>query len=291
VKPVRFGDTTVTSARTGERKSGFFTFLLAVLVAAGLIALVGLQGLPWLQKPQAQASKEPAVADVGREAAAPPQAAPPSTAPKAEPKSEAKAEPKSEAREEPKSEAKAEQPTTVAPPPVTIPPPPSEPAKVERKPSPMAPAEPVRRAPPQVAATIQPVTVITSPSGATATLDGRTDAVCTTPCTLDALAGRHSIALKLAGYQMEQREFSVGSGPLELPIVVLRAPSGVLMLTSTPPGASVLVNGRQTGKTTPAQIPLPPGNYKITIERDGRQATQNVEMHGGISYLRISFEQ
>jgi serine/threonine-protein kinase len=155
----------------------------------------------------------------------------------------------------------------------------------------MAPAEPVRRAPPPAAAAVQPVTVITSPSGATAMLDGRTDAVCTTPCTLDALAGRHSITLKLAGHQTEQREFSVGSGPLELPIVVLRAPSGVLMLTSTPSGAAVLVNGRQTGKTTPAQLSLPPGNYRITVERDGLQTTQNVEVHGGMSYLKISFGQ
>jgi hypothetical protein len=63
------------------------------------------------------------------------------------------------------------------------------------------------------------------------------------------------------------------------------------MLTSSPPGATVSVNGKQTGKVTPAQLALAPGNYRITVERDGRQATQNVEVHGGISYLRISFGQ
>jgi serine/threonine-protein kinase len=293
VKPVRFGDTTVTSARTGGRKSGFLTFLLATLVAGGLLALVGLQGVPWIQKPDQPSSESPpeAAKEAPKEA---PKETPKETA--KEPVTEApKEEPKAEPKDEPKAEARPPEPTPPQPkttpePPVTVPAAPSRSATVERKPSALAPPEPVRRSTPPVPA-VRAVTVISSPAGASATLDGRSDAVCTTPCTLDAVAGRHSIALKLAGYQMEQREFSVGSGPLELPIVVLRAPTGVLMLTSTPSGASVLVNGRQTGKTTPAQIPLTPGNYQITVERDGHQATQNVEVHGGISYLKISFGQ
>jgi serine/threonine-protein kinase len=279
VKPVRFGDTTVTSARTGERKSSFLTFLLAVLVAGGLIALVGLQGLPWLQKPGAQASKEPASES----------ARPPAETPKETPKEAPKDAPK----EEPKQSAKAPEPPTVEAPPVTVPAaPPSEPPQTERKPSPMAPAEPAHKAAaPPAAPVVRAVTVITSPAGASAMLDGRVDAVCNTPCQLDAAPGRHVISLKLAGYFPETREFSVGSGPLELPIVVMHAPTGTLMLTSTPSGATVSVNGKQTGKTTPAQIALAPGNYRITVERDGHQATQNVEVHGGISYLKISFGQ
>jgi PEGA domain len=65
----------------------------------------------------------------------------------------------------------------------------------------------------------------------------------------------------------------------------------MLMLSSIPSGAAVSVNGREIGKTTPVQLALAPGNYRITLERDGRQATQNVEVRGGISYLKIFFGQ
>ncbi len=51
VRPRRLGDTTVTSAREGGRKSGLLTFLLATLVAGGLLALIGFQAAPWLGAP------------------------------------------------------------------------------------------------------------------------------------------------------------------------------------------------------------------------------------------------
>ena len=74
-----------------------------------------------------------------------------------------------------------------------------------------------------VAPRLQPVAVISSPGGATAVLDGRADTACTTPCSLEAMPGRHTIALTLQGYQVEHREVQVGSGPLEIPAVVMRA--------------------------------------------------------------------
>jgi hypothetical protein len=305
VKPVRFGDTTVTSARAGGRKSGLLTFLLATLVAGGLLALVGLQGVPWIQKPDAQESKEtpaePAPKETPQEPAKEavkeaPKETPPVELPKEEPKTAAQSA-ASPAAAPPQSASSAPAPAPpadppAAPPAVRTPARSTVPAKMERKPSPMPPAEPVRHvAAPPSAPAVHAVTVITSPAGAKAILDGRADAVCTTPCTLDAVMGRHTIALRLAGYQPEQREFNVGSAEMELPIVVMRAPSGMLMLSSNPSGAAVSVNGRQTGKTTPVQLALAPGSYKITVERDGQQATQNVEVRGGISYLRISFGQ
>ena len=55
-----------------------------------------------------------------------------------------------------------------------------------------------------------------------------------------------------------------------------------VMVSSEPAGATVLVNGNPTGKTTPARLDLAPGKYKITVERDGRQATQDVQVGSGI---------
>lgn len=260
VRPQRLGDTTVTSARPGGKKTGLLTFLLAVLVAGGLLALIGFQGLPWL-KTQTAAPTEEAQATKPAET---PAASPPAPQP---------------AAPAPAEQKPAEPPAAK-----------TEVAAKSDKPSPMGP--PARETPPrrqaETADTVQPVTVISSPAGASATLDGRPDAVCTTPCTLDASPGRHNLSLALAGYQVERREFDVGPGPLELPAIVLRAPGGTLMLSSVPEGAAVLVNGKPIGKTTPAQIPLPPGSHMITVERDGRQASHTVDVRGGISYLKIT---
>jgi serine/threonine-protein kinase len=251
VRPKRLGDSTVTSVRSKDRKSSFFTFLLAVLVTGGLIALIALQAPPWLTS-------------IGKEA---------------EPQRQAEAPKTPEA---PKAEPPPQQPPAVPA------------AADDAKPSPLTPAEPVvsrpeppRRAAGPVAAAVQPITIISSPGGARAMLDGRSDAVCTTPCSVDAAPGRHTIAVTLDGYQTEYREVDVSTGPVEMTAVVLRARGGTLMLTSVPQGAKVLVNDKPIGQLTPARIPLAPGSYKITVELDGRQATQTVQIGAGMSILKI----
>ena len=135
------------------------------------------------------------------------------------------------------------------------------------------------------------MSIISSPGGATATLDGRPDTACTTPCSLHALPGRHTVAITMPGYDIEHREIYVGNYPLEMQAVVLHAIGGSLMLTSDPPGAHVLVDGKPTGQVTPTELRLPPGSYRVTIEKDGKQATQTVEVRTGISYLKILLGQ
>jgi predicted Ser/Thr protein kinase len=258
----------VESSASGEhavrRKTGFLPFLLAILVAAGLLALIGWQAAPyWLANNAAKTGETQ----------------PP--APTVPPKQEAKA------------------PVDTKPAPA---PPPVEHA--EAKPSPMppapgtpAPAEtPARKSPlpaerTPLPATAQPVTIISSPGGATATLDGRAGTACTTPCWIDASPGRHTIAISMDGYHVESREVEVGSNPIELGAVVLRPLAGAIMLTSEPSGAAVLVNGKRIDKTTPAQIQLAPGTYKITVEKDGKQSSETVEVRGGLRYLKIALGQ
>jgi hypothetical protein len=174
-----------------------------------------------------------------------------------------------------------------------LPQPPAQPEDIPKKPVAELPA---RKQPaasqPRVAGALQPVMVITSPSGATATLDGRPDQACTTPCSLDAAAGHHAVAFTLPGYQIEHRDITVGSGPMEEPAVILHAFSGVLMLSSTPPGASILVNGKPVTETTPAQLSLPPGTYKIAVQKNGLQSVSTVEIRNGDTrVLRVTLGQ
>ena len=232
-------------ASVEQRRTGFLPFLLAILVAAGLLALIGWQAAPWLSN-QVQATKPPA---------------PP--------------------------------PAEAAPPAVAVAP---APAPDETKPSPMPPpaTTPAEEHPakpaPAIAAT-QPVSIISSPAGATATLDENPQKACKAPCSLDAQRGRHTISITMPGYQIEHRDVDVESSPVETLPVILKRLGGTLLLASVPAGATISVNGRAIPQVTPAQIPLSSGTYTIVIEKDGKRGSAAVEIrNGAITHQRIVLE-
>ncbi len=289
----RRGDATTTVERGERRSTGFLTFLLAILVAAGLLALIGWQAIPWFgsNPPGTNTPANTTASNAGQTAPAQaPVARAPASAPASAPA--AAAPPPAAAAEPTRTQADAK--------PAPIPPPAERPQRAEEpvadenaKPSPMrraAPSHPavIAEAP---APTPQPVSIISSPGGAVAELDGRADTACTTPCSLDAEPGRHTIAVTLPGYQIEHREVDVGTVPPAMPAIVLHALGGTLMLTSVPSGAAVLVDGRRVSQTTPMQLQLPPGSYRITVEKNGQQRSQEVVIRGGITYLKIPLGQ
>jgi len=273
-------DSTSTTEQSAKRKSGFLTFLLAILVAAGLLALIGWQAAPWLLQNQKQAQNAEAPA------AKPPVTAPvqPAVQPSAQPAPPAAAPSGSVEQADAKPSPMPPAPTGATAPAAESPVKPA--VKEEREVRKTAPPH----APP-VRASAQPVTIISSPGGATAELDGRSETGCTTPCSIDASPGRHIVAITMPGYQIERREIDVGSSPQELPAIVLHAPGGTLMLTTVPSGASVLVDGKPIPQTTPAQIPLTLGSHKVTVQKDGIESTQTVQIRAGISTLRITLGQ
>jgi predicted Ser/Thr protein kinase len=232
-------------ASVEQRTTGFLPFLLAILVAACLLALIGWQAAPWLSN-QTQTTKAPAPP--------PAEAAPPAV-------------------------AAAPTPAPVEPKPSPMPPPATTPAE-----------EPAAKPAPAIAAT-QPVSIISSPAGATATLDGNPQKACKAPCSLDAQRGRHTISITMPGYQIEHRDVDVESSPVETLPVILRPLGGTLLLASVPAGATISVNGRPIPQVTPAQIALSPGTYTIAIAKDGKQASATVEIRNGeISHQRIVLE-
>jgi serine/threonine-protein kinase len=175
------------------------------------------------------------------------------------------------------------------------------------KPSPLAP--PVRTAPETEAllrqakparapiaregreTRLQDVWVSTNPPGAKAVMDDDLSQACRTPCMVHAAAGVHNLTISQAGYENEYREIRIGDTAQDVPPITLRKPSGTLMLTTNPPGASVHVNGQLIQQVTPAQITLPPGSYSITVEKGGKTQTQRVEIEQGMVYLRIPLNQ
>ena len=64
------------------------------------------------------------------------------------------------------------------------------------------------------------------------------------------------------------------------------------MLASTPAGAHIFVNGTQSDHVTPAKLQLRPGKYTITIEKDGKRSSKQVEIQNGItSFENIVMEK
>jgi serine/threonine-protein kinase len=136
----------------------------------------------------------------------------------------------------------------------------------------------------------QDVFIVTQPAGATAVLDG-SGASCSTPCTLAATPGAHSISYHKEGYQDERREVQVGAESEEVPLIQLRRASGTLMLTTSPAGATITINGRVQSQTTPATIQLPPGTYTVMVERNGKRAADRVEIrNGNTNFMKIPLE-
>jgi len=170
-----------------------------------------------------------------------------------------------------------------------------EPAPHERAPKP-AEAKQEPRAPETAPAgspgLSQEVWIPTKPPGATVTMDNRPDTSCRTPCMLQAPPGRHTLAITLPDHQREFREIQVSDTPVVLPEIPLRTVAGILRLSSVPPGASILVDGKPTPQKTPAQLTLSPGTHEVTVEKDGQRKSDRVEVrNGGTSVLRIILSQ
>jgi serine/threonine protein kinase len=113
----------------------------------------------------------------------------------------------------------------------------------------------------------QSVQFLTEPPGAQVTVDGNSSLACKTPCILQLSAGRHAVALQLAGYRPYPRVFNVPQdGDLYLK---LSKAAGTLIVISEPPGATIELDGTMQGKRTPAEFNLTPGTHHVKVARNG----------------------
>ena len=105
----------------------------------------------------------------------------------------------------------------------------------------------------------------TSPAGAEATFDGNAELKCTTPCNLNLAMGRHTLLVKNPGYRETQRVFTLPSDPGL--IVNLEATAGMLSLVTNPPGLTVIIDGQEQTRKTPANFSLPVGEHRVQVLR------------------------
>ena len=98
------------------------------------------------------------------------------------------------------------------------------------------------------------VEVRTEPAGAEVFIDGRR--VGTSPCKFSLAVGKHKVTVRKKGYKEKTVEVST---PLKAPLLIKLEPLPVrVRLDSSPEGAKILLDGKDTGKRTPADFELPP---------------------------------
>jgi len=181
----------------------------------------------------------------------------------------------------PASTAAPSQPAPAAPPPVVS----AEPAPVANKTAEPAaaaaaapkPAPAARTAPAAADVAFQ---LTTNPAGAEAVFDGSADLHCTTPCSLNLPAGRHTLLLRHDGYREAQRVFTLPNDPGL--IVSLEATTGTLSLATNPAGLTIVVDGQEQARKTPASLSLPAGQHRVQVLKGSEKQEFVIEIRDGV---------
>jgi hypothetical protein len=109
-----------------------------------------------------------------------------------------------------------------------------------------------------------------TPQGVQVQIDGKTDPSWVTPITLSGLGpGQHSVTFSKPGYVTDTRAVAVSSGSkisVASHLVLLTA---TLAVSSNPAGANVYIDGKDTHKLTPAQVPVDKGQHVVLVRKSG----------------------
>lgn len=126
-----------------------------------------------------------------------------------------------------------------------------------------------------VSATLQPnwanYSLSTIPPGATVYVDDEVRG--TTPDTFEVLAGRRELRVKLAGYKTWTKRLEVvAEQDVALDAVTLEEADGLVLVSTRPRAAGVMVDGTYRGES-PLELNLKPGHrYQIRLFKPGYQA-------------------
>jgi serine/threonine protein kinase len=114
------------------------------------------------------------------------------------------------------------------------------------------------------------IAIDSTPQGAQVQLDGKTDPSWVTPFTLSGVnAGQHTVTVSKPGFSSDTRTVAVASGSKAFVVSHLAQMMATLSVTSTPPGANIYIDGRDTGKLTPAQVSVDKGQHIVLVRKAG----------------------
>ena len=120
----------------------------------------------------------------------------------------------------------------------------------------------------------------TTPTGAEAMFDGNASLSCTTPCNLSLPLGRHTLVVKNQGYREAQRVFTLPNDPGL--IINLEPTSGMLSLVTTPAGLTVMIDGQEQARRTPANFSLSVGDHRVQVLRGSEKQEFTATIRDGV---------
>jgi len=127
-----------------------------------------------------------------------------------------------------------------------------------------------KRAPAPVATIPGQAQIDSNPQGAQIQIDGKSDPSWITPFDVTGLSpGQHTVSVSKSGYSAETRPVDISSGGKSFVVLHLSPINALMVVNSTPPGAEVILDGRTTGKVTPAQFAVEKGNHTVLLRKQG----------------------
>ncbi|HLW54618.1 MAG TPA: PEGA domain-containing protein [Candidatus Angelobacter sp.] len=131
------------------------------------------------------------------------------------------------------------------------------------------------------------VMVASIPSDASVEIEGLSG-LWHSPQTIKAIApGTYRVTTSKPGYAPDVRSVQVNGGGRTVVDVRLTPVKGFLNVGGTPSGASVLINGRDTGKVTPTSFILEPATHALVLRKTGYlDSTMDIQLAAGqtVSY-------
>jgi hypothetical protein len=131
------------------------------------------------------------------------------------------------------------------------------------------------------------ITVSALPLGSTIEIEGRSGQW-KSPQTVGPLPpGTYKVTVSSPGYASEARNIQVLPGSRAVMEVRLAASKGFVTVSGSPMGASILVDGKDSGRMTPAELVLEPAAHNITLHKQGYlDASTDIKLAAGqgISY-------
>jgi hypothetical protein len=109
-----------------------------------------------------------------------------------------------------------------------------------------------------------------TPQGVQFQVDGKNDPAWLTPFSLAGLSpGKHIVSASKTGYTTEVRSVDVVSGGKSSLVFHLSPVNALVVVNSTPLGAEIKLDGRATGRVTPAQFAVERGSHTVLLKKQG----------------------
>jgi hypothetical protein len=107
-------------------------------------------------------------------------------------------------------------------------------------------------------------------AGAKFSVDGNSEAKWVTPysSTINRPAGAHQVVVSKEGYVDYQQFVTLEGGKTTTVNAQLSAAKGDVVVTTTPPGLEVLIDGKLIGPS-PVRLTVVAGSHKYTVRRQG----------------------